>query len=261
MSVSSKNCSLFFIHGWATDSWVWGRQIDEFSKDYEAVALDLPGHSTKDIWDEPALKPAVEKVLSTINPTSHIPHPASRFIGIGWSLGGQVLLETALTYPDLFKGIILVASSPCFVEKKDFPYGQPQAVVKRMLKDIKKDFSKTMGRFYPLSFTEQEFASGDAKELLEHYKKTCKTFHHQSIVKSLEALMAFDIRQNLKDIKTPTLIIQGNEDNVCPAGASIYLAKNLPNAKLTILKDAGHIPFLTMNKEFNKIVRGFIETL
>lgn len=241
---------LIFIHGWATNSWVWRRQVEEFSEEYDVTTVDLPGHSGKDTWDEPTLKPAVQKILEIVNR-----------IGIGWSLGGQVLLEAALNYPDLFKGIILVASSPCFVEKKDFPYGQPQGVVKRMLKDIKKDFSKAMERFYPLNFTGDELANNDAKRFLEYYKKTSETFHHPSIVKSLEALMAFDICENLKHIKTPALIIQVSEDSVCPASASAYLAKNLGNAKIETLRGAGHIPFLTRSEEFNKIVRGFIKAL
>src|SRR3989338_3984949 len=159
MPVSSKNCSpftahcsLLFIHGWATDSKIWKHQVKEFSKDYEVITANLHGHGEKDIWFEPSLKPAVEKILL---PTG--------FIGIGWSLGGQVLLEVALNNPDLFKGIILVATSPCFVEKKDFQWGRSKAAARRMLKDLKNDFTKTMERFYSLNFTEGELATDDAK--------------------------------------------------------------------------------------------------
>ena len=262
MPVSSKNCSLFtahcsllFVHGWAADSKVWQHQVEEFSKDYEVIAVDLPGHSENDIWHEPTLKPAVEKLLLH----SHC-LPPTGCIGIGWSLGGQILLEAALNNPDLFKGIVLVASSPCFVKKKDFPWGQPQGVTKRMLKDIKKDFINALKRFYPLNFTPEELATSDAKRFLEYYTSRCSAFHPNSMAKSLEALLCFDIRKSLKDIKTPALIIQGSEDSVCPSGASTYLAKNLRNAKIETIT-SGHIPFLTRRKEFNKIVRGFIETL
>lgn len=263
MPVSSKNCSpftahcsLLFIHGWATDSRIWQHQVKEFSKDYEVIAVDLPGHSEKDVWSESTLRPAVEKVLLS---TVHCPL-STGFIGIGWSLGGQALLEAALNSPDLFKGIILVASSPCFVEKKDFQWGRSQAVARRMLKDLKKDFTKTMEKFYPLNFTEEELETDGAKWFLGYYKGKSAMFHHDSVAKGLEALFSFDIRKSLNGIKVPVLIIQGSEDNVCPSGASTYLAKNLRNAKIEIIS-AGHVPFLTRRKEFNKIVRGFIETL
>lgn len=243
------NPQLLFIHGWATNSTIWQHQIKEFSKDYEVITANLPGHGGKDMWFESSLQPAVEKILLSTN-----------FIGIGWSLGGQALLEAALNNPDLFKGIILVATSPCFVEKKDFQWGRSKAVARRMLKDLKNDFTKTMERFYPLNFTEEELATDDATWFLSYYKEKSAMFHHDSIIKSLEALFSFDIRKGLNGIRVPVLIIQGNEDNVCPSGASTYLANNISSAKIEIIS-AGHVPFLTRRKEFNKIVRGFIETL
>ena len=249
--------ALLLLHGWATDSLVWQHQVEEFSKEHKVVTIDLPSHAEKDVWSEPTLKPAVEKLLQFTVHDSQF----TGFIGIGWSLGGQTLLETALNNPDLFKGIILVASSPCFVEKKDFQWGQPQGIAKRMLKDLKKDYTKTMERFYPLNFTKEELASSDAEWFLEYYEKRCAAFHCDGIAKSLEALLAFDIRSSLHKIKTPALIIQGGKDNVCPSGASTYLAKNLPNANIETFDDTGHIPFLTRHKEFNQIVKRFIEKL
>lgn len=259
-----KNCSQFtvhssllFVHGWATDSLVWQHQVEEFSKEHKVVTIDLPGHAEKDVWREPRLKPAVEKLLQFTVRDSQF----TGFIGIGWSLGGQILLEMAVKNPDIFKAVILVATSPCFVAKKDFPCGQPQGVAKRMLKDTKKDFFKTMKRFYPLNFTKEELAGSDAQWFLEYYcEKRCAAFHRNSIAKSLEALLEYDIRKDLSGVKTPVLIIQGSEDSVCPSGASTYLVNSLRNAKIETI-NAGHAPFLTRHKEFNKIVRKFIEKL
>ncbi|MBI3755048.1 MAG: alpha/beta fold hydrolase, partial [Deltaproteobacteria bacterium] len=252
MSATSKNCSLLFVHGWATDSSVWKYQVKEFSKDYEIVTIDLQGHCEKDIWPEPSLKPAVEKILQL---TAHSSQRTD-FIGIGWSLGGQALLETAVKNPDLFKSLVLIGTAPKFVADETFPYGQPQGVAKRMLKDIKKDFFKTMKRFYPLNFTKEELAGSDAEWFLGYYcEKRCAAFHHDSIAKSLGALLSFDIRKNLNGIKVPVLIIHGEKDNVCPVDTGKYLAENLPNARLEIFQSAGHAPFLTRYKEFNKAVQ------
>ena len=261
MQLATRNLKLLFIHGWATDSRIWKYQLEEFSNDYEVIAIDLPGHGSNDKWSEPTLKSAIEKVLSTINPTSHIPHPSSRFIGIGWSLGGQALLEAAAKRPDYFKGLILIGVSPYFIAKKDFTWGQSAGVAKRMLKDLKKDFTKTMERFYPLNFTEKEFLQPEAKWFTELYKKPRTKPFRASAVTALEALLAIDLRDIVPDTKIPVLIIHGEKDNVCPVDTGKYLARNLPDARLEIFKDAGHAPFLTKPKEFNKIVKGFIETL
>lgn len=240
LQLAACNLKLLFIHGWATDSRVWQHQIKEFSKDYEVITVDLPCYSEKDIWDKPTLRPVV---------------------GIGWSLGAAILMQAAYLNPDLFKGLILIGATPKFVADETFPWGQPRGVAKRMLKDIKKDFSKTTERFYPLNFTKEELAGKEAKEFIEFYQKKGKGFSQKSVITALEALMSFDLRDALSDINIPALLIHGEKDNVCLVGAGKYLAKNLPDARLEIFKDAGHAPFLTRRAEFNAAVKKFLESI
>ncbi|MBI3755728.1 MAG: alpha/beta fold hydrolase [Deltaproteobacteria bacterium] len=252
--LQTPNSKLVFLHGWATNSNVWHYQAKEFSKDYEVITIDLPGHCGKSTWDEPTLEPAIDMVKS------HIPHPTSHIIvGIGWSLGAMVLMQMAYLNPGLFKGLILIGATSKFVAHKTFPWGQPLAVAKRMLKDIKKNFNKTTERFYPLNFTEEELANREAKEFIEFYQSKSKKFSQESIITALEALLSVDLREAISDINIPVLLIQGEKDNVCPVKAGQCLSENLPNAKLKVFKETGHAPFLTRAKAFNAIVQGFLE--
>ena len=265
-SQSTVRSSLLFVHGWATDSSVWKYQVEEFSKDYEVVALDLPGHSKKDTWDVPTLQPAIEKVLRIAH---HAPRPPPLSppllkgglggVAIVWSLGGQALLDAAAKLPGYFKALVLIGVSPCFVAKRDFPWGQSAGVAKRMLKDMKKDFTGTMERFYPLNFTEDEISNHKVRCFIELYKKPRAKPFRDSAVTSLEALLAIDLRDIIPDIKIPVLIIHGEKDNVCPVETGKYLAENLPDARLEIFKDSGHAPFLTKHKKFNSLVKGFLK--
>lgn len=257
LQLAACNLKLLFIHGWATDSRVWQHQIKEFSKDYEVITVDLPCYSEKDTWSESTLKSAIDKVL--LLTTHH--SPLTGFIGIGWSLGAAILMQAAYLNPDLFKGLILIGATPKFVADETFPWGQPRGIAKRMLKDIKKDFSKTTERFYPLNFTKEELAGKEAKEFIEFYQKKGKGFSQKSVITALEALMSFDLRDALSDINIPALLIHGEKDNVCLVGAGKYLAKNLPDARLEIFKDAGHAPFLTRRVEFNAVVKKFLESI
>src|SRR4030067_786861 len=253
----TPNPQLVFIHGWATDSKIWKYQSEEFVNRYGVITLDLPGHAEKDVWSEPTLKPAVEKLLQFTVHDSQF----TGFIGIGWSLGGQALFEAAAKMPGYFKALVLIGVSPCFTAKRDFPWGQSAGVAKRMLKDLKKGFAGTMERVYLLNFTEDELSSPEARWFIELYKKPHTKSFRDSAVTSLEALLAIDLRDIISDIKIPVLIIHGEKDKVCPVDTGKYLAHNLPDARLEIFKDAGHAPFLTRHKEFNSIVKGFLKRI
>lgn len=249
--------SLFFVHGWGTDSTVWKYQVEEFSKNYNIFAINLPGHSAEDEWRESSLGPAVDKIVRF---TAHR-SPLSDFVGIGWSLGGQVLMETAAQHPHVFKALILIGSTPCFVARRDFPAGQPPGVAKRMLKDLKKDFAKTMSRFYPLNFTDEELKQADAADFLRYYQKNFANHLKGNAIKALEALLSSDHRETLSRITIPVLIIHGEQDQVCPVEAAHFLARNFSDARLEVFKNTGHAPFLTKREEFYALVKNFLEDM
>ena len=66
-------------------------------------------------------------------------------------------------------------------------------------------------------------------------------------------------RAQLGEIKTPTLIICGDSDRSTHPDLSIEMWKKIPNARLFIVPDAGHIAHLEQTHAFNSIVAKFLE--
>ncbi len=250
------------VHGWATDSSVWeGRNAITRG---EVLNIDLPGHGGKAVWDEPTLAPAIKEIFNAVSG-----FPDGSVTAIGWSLGAEALIAASLEDPRKFHSLVLVAATPCFVEKEDFPWGQPKALVKRMLMDMKKEPGATLERFYPLSFTEEEMKGKGAREFIERFRYPgpirCDAdtpgcfpaFRYGEITKALEALYNTDLRDGLNKIAVPTLIVHGGLDNVCPVGAGRYLAARIKGARLVIFEDAGHAPFITEPERFDDTIREF----
>jgi pimeloyl-[acyl-carrier protein] methyl ester esterase len=260
------NEPLLFVHGWATDRWVW----EEASRDYgeRAVRVDLPGHGGVNTWDEPSLLPAVKEIEERLKPFAR-----TQAVGVGWSLGSMALIASLGVLKDAFKALVLVGSTPCFVEKEDFPWGQPKALVKRMLLDMKKDPGATVDRFYSLNFTEEERKTLAARAMMERYAYpgpvSCDgavpgcfpSFRYDEITKALEALYMADLRENLKEISIPVLLVHGKKDSICPVEAAEFMSHRIRGARLEVIGNAGHAPHVTEPELFKTTLNDFLAML
>lgn len=91
-----------FIHGFACDRTFWAPQIEDLSRDFRCVSVDLRGRG-----ESPAIAPfdtttAAEDVAALIR-TLGLDRP----VVVGHSLGGLVCLRLNDLHPDLVRGIVL----------------------------------------------------------------------------------------------------------------------------------------------------------
>ncbi|MFQ5585952.1 MAG: alpha/beta fold hydrolase [Thermodesulfobacteriota bacterium] len=248
---------LVFLHGWATDASVWRRQMSAFSGEYRCLPLTLPGHGNGATWAAPTLAPAVDSLLRSIEECA----PEEDLVAIGWSLGAQVILRAALMKPEYFRGMVLIGATPCFVKRNDFPWGQSRGVTRRMSIELKRDFFPTLNGFYSLNFTEDELETSEAETFIHYFHERSEHLHRDSLLQSLDALIAADLRNEVKAMTLPTLIVHGDDDRVVPPGAGAYLAEQIAQAQFERFRKTGHIPFLTEAERFNTIVQRFLERL
>src|SRR3989304_1664266 len=148
---------LVFVHGWATDSGAWEGIAKEFAG---SISIDRPGHGGQLGGDESTRKPAIDEIAGRVKAAK------KGLIGVGWSLGSQALIAARPLLKERLRALVLVGSTPCFVERDDFPWAQSKALVKRMIMDMRKDPAVTADRFYSLNFTSNEAISDEAKAVV-----------------------------------------------------------------------------------------------
>lgn len=265
---------LLFIHGWATDAWTWEACADRIG--LPSIQMTLPGHGAGAKWDEPTLAPGIKECKLLLNAAQGFSpeNPASgSVIGVGWSLGGQILLASAMEDPSRFKALILVGATPRFIASDDFPDGQSPALVRRMLSDIRKDAASTLKRFYKLNFTDEELKSESASDFIKRYERIRSieydettpdrfpAFRYADISAGLEAIYSTDLRNGLSNIRLPTLIIHGASDMVTPVGAGRFLAEHIDGAELVVFENTGHGPHVTRADEAAQTIKAFLERL
>src|SRR5258705_4730041 len=76
---------------------------------------------------------------------------------------------------------------------------------------------------------------------------------------ALGALTDYDFRDRLVDIKSPTLLVWGREDNLVPVKDADEFERLIPNAGKVILEDTGHCAMIERTETFNDLVVGFLD--
>ena len=137
----------------------------------------------------------------------------------GLSLGGILALNYAIDYPEKVKSLVLI--------------GTPHKVPKIMF-----SIQNVIFKFLPKSLF----------ETMAFNKKD--TFILGNTMKNL------DFSNRVHKVQCPTLIICGDKDSANIKSA-YYLAKNIKNAKLEIMKNTGHIINEENPKELSKLLNNF----
>jgi len=74
----------------------------------------------------------------------------------------------------------------------------------------------------------------------------------------IDAIVRFDRRARLGEIRCPTLVVVAGDDALTPAFYSEELAAKIPGAKLAVLRTGGHFAPMLVPEEYNAAVGGFL---
>jgi pimeloyl-ACP methyl ester carboxylesterase len=102
---SGSGPTIIFVHGWTCDTSSWREQLPAFDDDYRVIALDLPGHGQSgspppDAFSMDLFADAIEAVRAEAG--------ADRVVLVGHSMGGPVIRQYALSYPEHVAGLVAV---------------------------------------------------------------------------------------------------------------------------------------------------------
>ncbi len=186
---------------------------------------------------------------------------------LGSSLGGAMALALAEQAPALVKSLIIVGGFSELDRAAELNFGLRMRLIERM--GMNQDVADYMG----LWTMTREFVNSDAgfaqmRANQEIIKRNSPEFY-LAFVKSVlawgrslpEQQGETKFTARLPNIKAPTLVIGSGNDQLIPLALSQKIAQGIAGAKLTVMPDGGHIPFIEQPQEVVKIVLDFIRTI
>jgi len=241
--------NLVLIHGWGMHSAVWQPVIKKLSRLFTLHLVDLPGMGFSRPIEPCHLHAMAENLAEILPPNSDI---------VGWSLGGQVAMRIALDYPEMVRRLVLVGSTPSFVNKSDWQFGMSPDIFSSFAQSVNADYQKTMTQFLTL----QCMGSKDARSTVKLLRKKFAERpipSTQNLQKALQILLDNDLRSEIEFLRKPTLLIHGDRDSLVPVQAAHWMMQQLPMGYLRVVAGSSHAPFLSHQVQFIETLTQFLE--
>lgn len=240
---------LVLLHGWGMNGAVWHGIAPELAQHYRLHLVDLPGFGNSPLHEgsDYSLSWLAEQVATVLPARCHL---------LGWSLGGLVASQLALTQPERVQSLITVASSPCFMAREEWPGIAPK-VLAGFNQMLAGDFKQTIERFLAIQAMGSEHARDDIRQL-RHWLAERPAPELAALEAGLGLLADIDLRDELAALSLPWLRIYGRLDSLVPKAAIPLLDERYPHSQSRVLDKASHAPFISHPIQFIPLVRQFI---
>lgn len=235
--VATDTLPLILLHGMSSSLNTWDSVVIDLKKHRRVISLDLPGFGLTGPSPEMAYNfPYYSKFIDSFATRLQI----KRFILAGNSMGGAISWNYALHNPSRLAKMILIdaagypkkgesgslgfkiASTP--VINNLLLYATPKALVRKSLETVYYDPARVtdeqVERFHDVAIRE-----GNREAALMIFKGSFK-----------------GKPESIKEIKTPTLILWGDKDNLIGVNNVDNFLKDIKGSKAEIYKNVGHVP-------------------
>lgn len=231
--------TLVMIHGAGGRSEIWKNQTYVLKDSMNTIALDLPGHgktsgqgmssiSEFSSWLKDILERAFESPVFLM----------------GHSMGGAIVQDIALFYPQLVKGIILVATGPRL------------RVAQAFLDGLLTDFEATVDNIMNYAY-----APGVNDSWIKEGARLMKKSGSIVVRNDFLSCDGFDSLNEIQNVKSPCLVICGDMDKLTPVSLSMKLSENISGSKIKVISSAGHMVMIEKYNLFNESIREFISSI
>ncbi len=228
--------TLVFIHGAALTNVFWESQVKSLTELANTVAVDLPGHGTSQGPGKENISDYAQSVMNFLNLIE-----APRPIPCGLSMGGAITQQLLINNKDRFPAGILINT------------GARLKVMPLIFETIEKNYSDFVEMLCVFAIS----SKSDAKKLRPEIE-ACSKCQPDVALGDFRACDSFDMVEKLSLIDVPVLVITANDDKLTPFKYGTFLEKNIKNAKLVNIKEAGHLSPIEKPKEVNKAIRDFL---
>ena len=258
---------VLFVHGFSLDLTTWHYQWTELSAAFRCVLMDLRSHGRSDRAAEGDLSPsAFGRDLAAVVESLPADRPV---VIVGHSMGSMAILAMAEVRPDLFEsrvaGCVFVGSAASDLLRGLM--GSITGMLRPRLGSLRQAVTRvdrlrravlaSPGDVAGLVARLTQFGPHAPPHVVAYVVGLAGRASTEVWTDALAGLMDLDLRHAVEHVRVPALVLVGGHDRVTPPSSAVALAGAMPDARLEVLEDAGHIPMMEAPEEFNRRLERF----
>ena len=252
---------VLLIHGLGSNAKAWLRNIPELAKDHRVIAVDLPGYGVSDkghyLYSLSFYAQVLDEFLTGLD--------IEQATWVGHSMGGQIAMVAALERPDRVAKLVLI--SPAGFEAFTDGEGDwmrkavsPKFVAETTIRGIAVNLESN---FFDKP-AEADFMITDRIQVAgaRDFDRYC-----YAVAENVGAMLDGPVLDRLGDIRQPTLVLAGENDNLIPnrflhggSTRDVFTpgVAQMPDAELVMFEKCGHFVQFEKADETNAALAAFL---
>jgi len=215
-----------FVHGLSGSTRWWSRNVPSIAERHRVYLVDLPGFGAmRRSRGRFSLAEAAGWLSGWMEAVGLGPAHL-----VGHSMGGYVCLRLAARRPEAVRRLVLVA-----------PAGVPTG-------------RSLLGHLGPLL----EVASRSTPSFLPVLVRDALRAGPATLWRATRELLAEDVRDDLRRVEVPTLLVWGERDALVPPSSGELLREEIGGSRLLVLGGAAHVPMFERQQEFDAALLAFL---
>jgi len=244
--------TIFFSHGLLWSTKLYENQVAELKKHYRCITFDFRGQGQSEVTDSGYdMETLCEDAVALIKALNGAP---CHFAGL--SMGGFVGMRIAARYPELLKSLILLETSSDPEPKENLGKYRLLNFIARYL-----GLGILTGQVMPIMFGKKFLNDPLRKSLKQEMIARLAGNNRIGITRAIKGVIERNgVYEEIKKIKTPTLIIVGDQDVATVPAKSERIHGQISGSKLVVIPGAGHTATIEEPVAVNKTIIDFLST-
>lgn len=251
--ITGDGPTVVLSHGFGTDQSAWRHLVPWLAQTHRVISYDLACAGTVD-YEVSSRKPydtLDEYALDLLTILRVAGVEQCTFVG--HSVSGMIGLLAAYRAPSVFSQLIMISSSPRYLNDVDYQGGFEWKDLGEVFDAIAENYRNWARTFAPMvAGVPPDDPAG------QEFTGALLSIRPDIALRTVMTIFNSDLREQVRGFLHPTVIVQSRDDPAVPLSVAEWLKVNLPNSTLELINATGHLPHLTAPDEVRRVLRRYI---